>query len=139
MQAAPAKVGVSRIASRQTINFVVAPTPSVHTDPARCLPWRRPRPGSSAWFRFKDAAWRRALQSGLQPVTAGLITASAALLITSTTVDWTAGIVTAVATALFLFAKPHPMLILASAAVAGPSAWWDNDAGENDAWEQPVG
>ena len=74
---------------------------------------------SRIWFRFKDAEWRKALQVGLQPVTAGLILASAALLIRSTTVDWTAGAVTIIATGLFLFTKLHPMLILATAAVTG--------------------
>ncbi|MEA2740367.1 MAG: chromate transporter [Acetobacteraceae bacterium] len=74
---------------------------------------------SGAWFRFKDAPWRKAVQAGLQPVTAGLIMASAALLIRSTTVDWTAAAVTVVAAGLFLFSKLHPMLILAGAAVVG--------------------
>jgi chromate transporter len=74
---------------------------------------------SKVWFRFKDATWRRALQAGLQPVTAGLIMASAALLIQSTAVDWAAALVTGVATCLFLFTKIHPMLILAASAAAG--------------------
>jgi chromate transporter len=74
---------------------------------------------SGAWYRFKDAPWRRAVQAGLQPVTAGLIMASAALLIRSTTVDWTAAVVTAAAASLFLLNKLHPLLILALAAVAG--------------------
>jgi chromate transporter len=74
---------------------------------------------SGLWFRFRDARWRKALQAGLQPVTAGLIMASAALLIASTTVDWTAAAVTVVAGALFLFTKLHPLLILAGAALAG--------------------
>ncbi|HEY0184859.1 MAG TPA: chromate transporter [Rhodopila sp.] len=74
---------------------------------------------SGAWYRFKDAPWRRALQAGLQPVTAGLIMASAALLIRSTTVDWAAAAVTGVTAVLFLFTKLHPMLILAAAAAAG--------------------
>ena len=74
---------------------------------------------SGVWFRFKDATWRKALQAGLQPVTAGLIMASAALLIKSTTVDWTAAAVTVVTTCLFIFTKLHPMLILAAAAAAG--------------------
>ncbi|HEX2940336.1 MAG TPA: chromate transporter, partial [Rhodopila sp.] len=39
---------------------------------------------SGAWFRFRDAAWRKAVQTGLQPVTAGLILASAVLLMRST-------------------------------------------------------
>jgi chromate transporter len=74
---------------------------------------------SGAWYRFKDARWRKALQAGLQPVTAGLIMASAALLIQSTTVDWTAALVTVVTAWLFIFTKLHPMLILGGAALAG--------------------
>lgn len=74
---------------------------------------------SGAWYRFKDAPWRKALQAGLLPVTAGLILASAALLIRSTTVDWTAAVVTIAAAALFLSGKVHPMAVLALAALAG--------------------
>jgi chromate transporter len=74
---------------------------------------------SHIWFRFRDAAWRKALQAGLQPVTAGLIMASAALLIQSTAVDWSAAAVTVVAAGLFIFSKLHPLLILATAAAAG--------------------
>jgi chromate transporter len=74
---------------------------------------------SGAWYRFKNAPWRRAVQAGLVPVTAGLIMASAALLIRGTTVDWTAAGVTIVATALFMMNKLHPLLILAIAAAAG--------------------
>jgi chromate transporter len=74
---------------------------------------------TGVWYRFKDANWRKALQAGLQPVTVGLIMASAALLIQTTTVDWTAAAVTVVTAALFIFTKVHPMLILAGAAAAG--------------------
>jgi chromate transporter len=74
---------------------------------------------SHVWFRFRDAAWRKALQAGLQPVTAGLILASAALLIQATTVDWTAAAATAATAVLFLFTRLHPLLILAAAAAAG--------------------
>jgi chromate transporter len=74
---------------------------------------------SLVWFRFKDATWRKALQAGLQPVTVGLIMASAALLIRSTAVDWPAAAVVAVAAYLFMFTKLHPMLILAGSAAVG--------------------
>jgi chromate transporter len=74
---------------------------------------------SGVWFRFKDARWRKAVQAGLQPVTAGLIMASAALLIQSTTVSWGAAVVTVVTACLFIFTKLHPMLILAGSAVVG--------------------
>jgi chromate transporter len=74
---------------------------------------------SGAWYRFKDAPWRKAVQAGLQPVTAGLIMASAALLIKSTTVDWTTAAVTIVTAGLFFLTKLHPLVILGGAAVAG--------------------
>lgn len=74
---------------------------------------------SGAWYRFRDADWRKALQAGLQPVAAGLIMASAALLIHTTAVDWTAAAVTIVAAGLFIATKLHPMLILSAAAFAG--------------------
>jgi chromate transporter len=74
---------------------------------------------SRIWDRFKNANWRRALQAGLQPVTIGLISASAALLIESTTVDWGTALVTVVTTALFIFTRLHPLLIMGAAAAAG--------------------
>ena len=74
---------------------------------------------SGVWYRFKDAKWRKALQAGLQPVTAGLIMASAALLVQSTVVDVAAAAVGIVALGLFIFTKVHPLLILAAAAVSG--------------------
>jgi chromate transporter len=69
------------------------------------------------WNRFEDANWRRALQAGLQPVTVGLISASAALLIESTIVDWRTALVVAVTAGLFIFTKLYPLLILGAAAV----------------------
>ena len=74
---------------------------------------------SGAWFRFRDAGWRRALQAGLRPVTAGLVMASAAFLIRGTTVNGAAALVTVTATALFVFTRLHPLLILGAAALAG--------------------
>lgn len=74
---------------------------------------------SGVWFRFKDAPWRKAIQAGLQPVTAGLIMASAALLIQTTVVDLSAAAVAIVAGGLFFFTRLHPLVILSGAAVAG--------------------
>lgn len=74
---------------------------------------------SGVWDRFKDAEWRRALQAGLQPVTIGLISASAALLIKSTAVDWRTALVIVVTGLLFIRTRLHPLLILGAAAVAG--------------------
>ena len=73
----------------------------------------------NVWYRFRDAAWRKLVQAGLMPVTAGLLMASAALLISTTSTDWGTGAITIVATALFLFTRLHPLLVLAMAAAAG--------------------
>ncbi|MGE0415204.1 MAG: chromate transporter [Acetobacteraceae bacterium] len=74
---------------------------------------------SGAWYRFRDAPWRRAVQAGLMPVTAGLIMASAALLVHATAIDWGTIAVAVAAGAAFLFTKWHPLLILGSAAALG--------------------
>ncbi len=71
------------------------------------------------WYRFRDAAWRRRLQAGLMPVTVGLLMASAALLIRTTSTGWRTALLTAVATGLFLFSRLHPLLVLGAAAALG--------------------
>jgi chromate transporter len=74
---------------------------------------------AGAWYRFRDAPWRRAVQKGLLPVTAGLLLSSAALLIKATTLDWSLGVLTAATTVLLLTTKVHPMLVLGGAAALG--------------------
>jgi chromate transporter len=71
------------------------------------------------WDRFRAAPWRRAIQKGLLPVTAGLLLSSAALLIKATTIDWTLGVLSAAVTVLLLTTKVHPMLVLGGAAALG--------------------
>jgi chromate transporter len=72
-----------------------------------------------AWHRFRDAPWRKAIQKGLLPVTAGLLISSAALLIQATTLDWGLGLLTIAVTVILLTTKVHPMLLLGAAAVLG--------------------
>jgi chromate transporter len=72
-----------------------------------------------AWYRFRDAPWRKAIQKGLLPVTAGLLLSSAALLIKATALDWSLGLLTALVTILLLTTRIHPMLVLAAAAALG--------------------
>ena len=76
---------------------------------------------SSAWYRFRDTPWRRAVQAGLLPVTVGLITAGAVLLCQTTSTGWRPALLTAVATALFLGTRVHPLLVLAAAGLLGVS------------------
>jgi chromate transporter len=72
-----------------------------------------------AWHRFRDAPWRKAIQKGLLPVTAGLLISSAALLIQATTLDWRLGLLTVAVTVILLTTKVHPMLLLGAAALLG--------------------
>ena len=72
-----------------------------------------------AWYRFRDAPWRKAIQKGLVPVTAGLLLSSAALLIKATTLDWSLGVLTLAVTVVLLTTKVHPMLVLGGAAGLG--------------------
>lgn len=71
------------------------------------------------WFRFRDAPWRKALQAGLQPVTAALIMASAVLLVWTAAVDVSTALLLCVSTWLFLRTKLHPLVILSGAALLG--------------------
>ena len=71
------------------------------------------------WEKFRDAPWRKAIQKGLLPVTAGLLISSAALLIKATTLDWSLGLLTAAVTVLLMTTKLHPMLILGGASALG--------------------
>ena len=74
---------------------------------------------SSVWYRFRDAAWRRAVQAGLMPVTVGLIGAGAVLLCRTTTTGWPMAALTAVATLVFVATTINPLAVLAAAALLG--------------------
>jgi chromate transporter len=76
---------------------------------------------SRLWARFHMKLWRAAIQAGLMPVTAGLVMASAALLIETTSRGWRTAALTAIATTLFLATRLHPLLVLAAAAALGAS------------------
>ncbi|WP_277187739.1 chromate transporter [Caballeronia sp. BR00000012568055] len=71
------------------------------------------------WERFKDRPWRRYIQLGLVPITAGLVAASALLIAEAS--DQTAmlvGITVAVAL-LSHRTKLHPLWLLAAGALVG--------------------
>jgi chromate transporter len=71
------------------------------------------------WRRFKDKPWRRVVQKGLVPMTVGLITASAALIVEAS--DRTVGlaVITVVCAAVSLDKRVHPLWVLAGGALAG--------------------
>jgi chromate transporter len=71
------------------------------------------------WERFKDRPWRRYVQLGLVPMTAGLVAASAALIAQASDTSWVlAGITLAVA-ALAYRTRIHPLWLLAMGALIG--------------------
>jgi chromate transporter len=74
-----------------------------------------------AWERFKDRPWRRYVQIGLVPITAGLVSASAMLIAEAS--DGTAVLVgVTVAVALVSYrTKLHPLWLLAAGALIGLS------------------
>jgi chromate transporter len=74
---------------------------------------------ASLWNRFRNAPWRRTVQAGLMPVTAGLIMGGAALLAHTTSAAWDTAALTVAALLLFLFTRLHPLLVLAAAAALG--------------------
>ena len=74
---------------------------------------------SHLWHRFHHATWRQAVQQGLMPVTAGLLMASAALLIHTTATNPGTMAVVVVATVVLLFSRVHPLIVLGAAAVLG--------------------
>lgn len=74
---------------------------------------------TSAWHRFRDHAWRRRMQAGLVPMTAGLVIAAAVLLVRSTTVGVGTAAIVAAAAFLLVRTRAHPVLLLAAGACAG--------------------
>ena len=74
---------------------------------------------ASAWHRFRDHAWRRRLQAGLVPLTAGLVIAASILLVRSTTTGAGTALVTVTAAAALVATRAHPVLLLAAGAVLG--------------------
>ena len=72
-----------------------------------------------AWHRFRDRPWRAAVQSGLVPVTVGLITAAAALLAAATTTAWPAALLTVAVALATLRTRLHPLALLAIGAALG--------------------
>lgn len=71
------------------------------------------------WRRFKDKPWRRVVQDGLVPITVGLVSASAAVLVTTSDTSWGLAAITAAAAALGMMKRVHPLLVLLGGAVGG--------------------
>jgi len=74
---------------------------------------------SHVWQRFHGAAWRRAVERGLAPVTVGLILATGYLLARGASTGWPALAVTAVTAVLVIFTRVNPLWLFAVGGVLG--------------------
>ncbi|SAK67371.1 chromate transporter [Caballeronia fortuita] len=72
-----------------------------------------------AWERFKDRPWRRFVQLGLVPITAGLVAASALLIAEASDGSWVLIGITAAVAVLSYRTKLHPLWLLAGGALLG--------------------
>ncbi len=72
---------------------------------------------AGVWERFRHAAWRRAVQAGLTPVTVGLVGAGAALLGATTTAGLLTAGITLVTAVLLVCTRLHPLWLLAAGAL----------------------
>ncbi|MCC8955716.1 chromate transporter [Bradyrhizobium sp. Pear77] len=71
------------------------------------------------WERFKDRPWRRTVQAGLVPVTAGLVTASAIVITHASASSWGTILIAAMVAIATTKTRIHPLLALAAGAVLG--------------------
>jgi chromate transporter len=72
-----------------------------------------------AWERFKDRPWRRYIQLGLVPITAGLVAASALLIAEASDRTWLLAAITAGVAVVSYRTKLHPLWLLAGGALIG--------------------
>lgn len=73
------------------------------------------------WERFRDRPWRRIIQVGLVPVTAGLVAASAMIIVRATTHEWVLLAIAAVSAILMTLTRLHPLVVLLAGALVGLS------------------
>ena len=74
---------------------------------------------AGAWQRFRDRPWRKWVQDGLMPVTAGLVVAAAIVLSEATAISAGHAVLTAVAAAVLFATRLHPLWVLAAGAALG--------------------
>ncbi|ABR90325.1 ChrA half sized-like protein [Janthinobacterium sp. Marseille] len=65
-----------------------------------------------AWERFKDKPWRAYIQSGMVPVTAGIVAASAVVIAHASDTNWLLTAITVVSALLAWKTRIHPLWLL---------------------------
>ena len=71
------------------------------------------------WHRFRERSWRRIVQTGLVPVTVGLVAASAALLFAATTHSIVTAAITGFTAIVIVTTRWHPLWLLGGGALLG--------------------
>lgn len=71
------------------------------------------------WERFKDRPWRKTVQAGLVPVTAGLVAASAIVITHASASSWGTVLIAAGVAIATTTTRIHPLLALAAGAALG--------------------
>lgn len=72
-----------------------------------------------AWERFKDKPWRAYIQSGLMPVTAGIVAASAALIAHASDGNWLLTAITVFTALIAWKTRIHPLWLLLAGSMIG--------------------
>ncbi|HBF29939.1 chromate transporter [Rhizobium sp.] len=71
------------------------------------------------WQKFKDRPWRKVVQAGLVPVTAGLVSASAAVITVASVTNALLIGIAAASALLSALTKVHPLVVLGGGALIG--------------------
>lgn len=74
---------------------------------------------AKVWEQAKDSAIRKAIEKGFAPLTVGLVLASGYVMSKAADHDWRAFILTGVCTAIFVFTRINPLIVVAIAGVLG--------------------
>jgi chromate transporter len=74
---------------------------------------------AKVWEKAKDSPMRHAIEKGFSPLTVGLVLASGVVMSQAADHDWRAYILTGVCTAIFVFTKVNPLVVVAAAGVLG--------------------
>jgi chromate transporter len=71
------------------------------------------------WKKAQKAKWRIAVEKGFAPLTVGLIMATSLVMSRAADHDWRAYLLTAICTAIFVFTKANPLIVVGAAGVIG--------------------
>jgi chromate transporter len=75
------------------------------------------------WDRFRDAPWRKAIQSGLVPISIGLVAASGLIIARAAAVSWAAAGIIAVTAVVSYTTRLNPLWMFGLAALIGLADW----------------